>query len=486
MYKSRTKFTLEIYKGLPYITAITDSKKYRHHLEILPFIMIFLKAQGFSQENTAKMIKQWRGGEYKLVLQKVKFFYHSGIQGVISNLIGQLENPLSIDDIKNMFAKINQKILLDKCHLNRDEAPSNIMWLVSDKCLAQCIYCYHGTDVQKKLNTKNKEYLSKEIIVKRIHELHELGCLDVTFTGGDPFCRNDMIDILEEVIPLKWPSLTVVTKCPLSQEQLKRIQGIGSIIWSLDSLDDPCLERITGIRSHATKMLTSIKKAIELGILVKINVTATLLNMEEIPSLIEELVKVGVSSICVKNYILPKDTTFAERLAISQEYQALLNSKICELKKAHASEAEIVYERVTQEQHEQALRYAYAESLKRNKPVSFTCKSGFSQMTIGVDGSVLLCEQEADPIFGNVANQSIQEIWETNYVQTVINNSMQRELCADECQSCCYFSLCGYRTNCYSRCMTHKGALFGSPEPTECSLRRIATQNQQMSQGMVT
>lgn len=476
MYQSKTKLILEIFKGLPTITAITGPKRYRHHLEILPFMMIFLKTQGFSQEEIAKIIKQWRGGEYKSILQKVKHFHCSGAHGMINHLIEQPDISLSTEAIKQMLAKIDKAALLDKCRVNRDDSPSNVMWLVSDKCLAKCIYCYHGTDIPERLNSKNKKYLPKEIIVRRIHELHELGCLDVTFTGGDPFCRDDMIDILEELIPLKWPSLSVVTKCPLSKEQLKRIQKIGSIIWSLDSLDDSCLERITRIPLLATQMLSSIKEAIKLAIPVKINVTATLLNIKNIPLLVEELIKIGVSSVCVKNYILPKKTVTAEQLAIPQKHQTLLNNKISELKKAYVSEAEIVYERVTQEQHEQALQYAYLESLRRKKPVSFTCKSGYTQMTIGVDGVVLLCEQEPEPIFGTVATQSIQEVWETNYIESIFNDSKKRNMCADECRSCSYFDLCGYRTNCYSRCLTHKGALFGSPEPAQCSLRRIVSQ----------
>jgi radical SAM protein with 4Fe4S-binding SPASM domain len=474
MHDSQTQLQLEISDGLPCVTAVTGSRRYRHHVELLTFVMFFLETQGFSPAEVAEIIVQWRGGDGASVLRRATRFRRAN-RGLLSHFTTQARTPPSVDEIRRMFAAVDKGAMRNPYRIDRDDAPSHVMWLVSDQCQCRCIYCYHGPDIPQRLRSVNKSHLPREKILARIQELHELGCLDITFTGGDPFCRPDMIDILEEAIPWRWPCLTVVTKYPLAREHLHRIRGIGSLIWSLDSLDDACLERLTGARRLATRMLASIQAAVELGISVKINVTATAWNVEGIPALVEELVRLGVGEIVVKNYILPKGTCVTP-LSVSPELQSRLHARMAELRDAHAAQAEIGYEHVTQEQHEQALAKAYAEARRRNQPVLFACKSGYSHMTIGLDGVVLLCEQEPEPSFGTVATQSIREIWETNYIEGILRASGRREQCAEECRSCPCFDLCGYRTSCYSRTLTHKGALFGAAEPAPCSLRRVVEQ----------
>ena len=60
MIPSKTKLVPEICDGLPCITAVTDSRRYRHHLEFPHFLMLFLASQGWSQEETAETVAPQR------------------------------------------------------------------------------------------------------------------------------------------------------------------------------------------------------------------------------------------------------------------------------------------------------------------------------------------------------------------------------------------------------------------------------------------
>jgi len=236
------------------------------------------------------------------------------------------------------------------------------------------------------------------------------------------------------------------------------------------------VERLTGVRGLATKILSSIGEATQLAIPVKVNVTATQWNADDIPRLVEELAQRGVQEIATKNYI-PAVGTPVEVLSLSPEQHEHLGRELGRLSAAYASRTQIVYEHISPEQHDRALLGAYLESLKRNGPVTVACKSGYSEMTIALDGSVLLCEQMPEPVFGRLATQSVQAVWETCYIDQVRNSSNQRRLCAEECQSCSVFDQCGYRTSCYARTRIYKQAIYGAAESSECSFRRVVRQH---------
>jgi len=65
-------------------------------------------------------------------------------------------------------------------------------WELTCRCNLKCVMCY--TDP---FNTPEKirQELSYEEILRILDEIHEEGCLELTFTGGEPFARRDFLDI---------------------------------------------------------------------------------------------------------------------------------------------------------------------------------------------------------------------------------------------------------------------------------------------------
>jgi len=70
--------------------------------------------------------------------------------------------------------------------------PLNGQWELTCRCNLKCVMCY--TDP---FNTPEqiRQELSYEEIVRILDEIHEEGCLELTFTGGEPFARRDFLDI---------------------------------------------------------------------------------------------------------------------------------------------------------------------------------------------------------------------------------------------------------------------------------------------------
>ena len=63
-------------------------------------------------------------------------------------------------------------------------------WSLTKICNLNCIHCYNP-------QTKTKE-LQKENIFDLISEIKKLGALKIRITGGEPFIKNDLFDILKE------------------------------------------------------------------------------------------------------------------------------------------------------------------------------------------------------------------------------------------------------------------------------------------------
>ncbi len=70
--------------------------------------------------------------------------------------------------------------------------PFGGQWELTCRCNLKCVMCY--TDP---FNTPEriKQELRTEEVIRILDELQEAGCLELTFTGGEPFARPDFLDI---------------------------------------------------------------------------------------------------------------------------------------------------------------------------------------------------------------------------------------------------------------------------------------------------
>ncbi|MDA2925089.1 radical SAM protein, partial [Acidobacteria bacterium AH-259-L09] len=70
--------------------------------------------------------------------------------------------------------------------------PLTGQWELTCRCNLKCVMCY--TDP---FNTPERirQELSYQEILLILDEIHQEGCLELTFTGGEPFARRDFLDI---------------------------------------------------------------------------------------------------------------------------------------------------------------------------------------------------------------------------------------------------------------------------------------------------
>ncbi len=170
----------------------------------------------------------------------------------------------------------------DKC--NREI--KHIRFSVTSKCNFNCIYCD-----QEGFIPKTSE-LTIEDITKLSKILAEvLSVTRIKFTGGEPLCREEIVEIIKKVSDLGlYKDISLTTNGYLLYEKAEELYnaGLNRINVSLGSLKPEVYEKIYGIDA-LDKVLEGLKKVKEVGFeIIKLNfVLLKGINETELDDMIE-------------------------------------------------------------------------------------------------------------------------------------------------------------------------------------------------------
>ncbi|MCY3410454.1 MAG: radical SAM protein [Candidatus Heimdallarchaeota archaeon] len=80
--------------------------------------------------------------------------------------------------------------------INQSPIPYDVKIKLTFRCNAECYYCLHGLRTRTSPHTIKKLELSTFEWKQIISELYELGTRVITFSGGEPTIRSDLIDLV--------------------------------------------------------------------------------------------------------------------------------------------------------------------------------------------------------------------------------------------------------------------------------------------------
>ncbi|MBU1864150.1 MAG: radical SAM protein [Candidatus Omnitrophica bacterium] len=91
---------------------------------------------------------------------------------------------MKIQSYEKFWKRMNDKATIKKF-------PLRAVFELTYRCNFNCGHCYLPSNFRK----RRKELTTDEVCVV-LKSLRDIGCLYIGFTGGDPFMRNDFVDIL--------------------------------------------------------------------------------------------------------------------------------------------------------------------------------------------------------------------------------------------------------------------------------------------------
>jgi radical SAM protein with 4Fe4S-binding SPASM domain len=317
--------------------------------------------------------------------------------------------------------------------------PFQVTLEVTMKCNLRCIHCYNYPQPDQTL-------LRVDEIRRILTELAGAGCLYLTLTGGEIFCRPDIFDILEEAKKRKF-ALTLLTNGSMINrevaDRLKEIQPWLTEI-SLYSTRPEIHDGITGVPGSFEKTRKAIDLLLERQMRLRLKTVIMRQNFHEYKDIMRHHQALGVAFV-LDPMITPKMDGSAGPLQhrISEDQLATL-----------LTDDEIGPEMI------QFGTRRYDESIQLRQTTTM-CTAGILMCHIDPYGNVVPCVQFYQ-VAGNLREKSFSEIWNHSPRLQKLRETVMKDI--RECKDC---ELLGYCYRCPGLAMMEDGDAFG-PSKNAC------------------
>lgn len=375
------------------------------------------------------------------------YFEKLGYIGNVDSFIKKYKNILTHNNTGIILDMRKIKGIQDK-DMNdidyRASYPLHIQWIATFKCSHNCIYC----GVNKKSPIDNELRIPFEKIKHSLEEAVKEGTRLFSIHGGDSlFEYGDDIYVLIKDLVTNNCDVIISTKSLFSEEKAKLLQktGLQYVQLSIDTNDSIVEKGIYGKWGYYSNFLLSVERLASVGIKVSINVVITRLNRSNIIDLIKELLKLeNVYSIVLSWY--EKTVNNTSDLELNAEEKEELKSELDVVCKSENLKGKVTYGLVPD------------DISIHEKPV---CANGRYKFMIFPDGSCGVCDFIDDARYksGNVCQQSIKVIWNSNEYQDLVY--IRHNDSDNKCKSCKYYFECIKRGRCFNKMLIKNNGEYG-------------------------
>ena len=327
-------------------------------------------------------------------------------------LIGRDEIELDLDEILDVIFTVARGEMpgsrIDRLSIHKYAkhmtAPHRMDLMVSAmtnelglwKCNQKCTFCYASG--QKLSSAKELSTSEWKCIIDKLWESR---VPMVTFTGGEPTQREDLVELVDHAKKfVTRVNTNGVLVTPELAEKLKRA-GLDSMQFTLYSFDPEIHNSLVGA-SKFSDTVEGIKNAVEAGLDVSVNTPLCKKN-SDYRSTLEFVRSLGVRFVTASGLILTgnADINHAEYdLTQKQLTDLIIEAKgYCDV---HCMEIDFTSPGL--------IRKQTLESIGMNVPMCGAC---LSNMAIAPDGTVVPCQSwlGADASLGNILTDDFKNIW---------------------------------------------------------------------------
>lgn len=180
----------------------------------------------------------------------------------------------------------------------RNQILYSVLFEMTYRCPERCVHCYlEPALLSEKYSEDSAKELTTEEIKGILDQLSELNVMEVTFTGGEPFARKDMFDILEYAHGKGFAIQIFSNGILLDEAGIERLSGMriqcfhSSIYSNIPEKHD----RITGVKGSFEKTVYALRELSGRSIYVNFKFVLMEANKEDFPGVIELSRSIGAS-----------------------------------------------------------------------------------------------------------------------------------------------------------------------------------------------
>ena len=347
---------------------------------------------------------------------------------------------------ENIVSQVNEEVSI------HDNPLINVMFELTYRCQERCRHCYCVTD------HPSREELSTADIIRTLDELRDMNVQGVIFTGGDPFARKDIFEILEHAHKNRFLISIFTNGTALSDSDILHLKElhIKDIHFSIYSNSPEKHDYITRREGSFYKTVNVIKKCVLVGIQVNIKTPILNISLEELEGILNMAEDLG-TTIQVAPSIMPKNdgdmSPTQYRLNNVDEY-----ARVFSLLDDHIK-----------------IPNDYDEDPKSGSlcQQNRICSAGMSSLSINPYGDVYPCNALLIKC-GNIISTSINEIWSNSETLKQVREFDFTMI--DGCANCKHMKYCNL---CPGEALIEKGSpLTKYSEACDIAQARHKTSNQ--------
>jgi len=305
------------------------------------------------------------------------------------------------------------------------------LWIYTTlSCNLRCKHCLvnAGKELKDELNTKEIKRLVDEAI--------ELGVKRFYITGGEPFIKDDIFELIGYILKEKGKELIIQTNGTLlDDKKISALKELKNPKFTIQiSLEGPNAEIHDSLRGKGSfdKAVEGIRKLVDIGIIPVIATAISKFNEDYITETSRFASGLGVKAHHILwMYTRGRGASNVDELFVPSEKISQIMQDLREIYK----EGEIIID--NEESFKARLK------AKRGRKIDL-CNNCYEKICVNSDGHVYPCASfNGDKRFdaGSVREQSLKEIWlNSNVMREFRDNSVQKKT---GCNTCYLKFLCG-------------------------------------------
>lgn len=222
------------------------------------------------------------------------------IARIVTRDFGKAENE-AVDDVSGFLAAMTKRGMISWREGTAGDIPDwgppeTVFWDVTARCNLRCAHCYYNE------KTPRQGELSLDEIKRVIEELAAYGVSNIVFSGGEPFLRKDVLEIIRHAAGSAFSDVSIATNGMLINRQAAtNLKQAGvSVQVSIDGDTASLHDAIRGVKGAFKGALRGIRLLQKENVPVSICTVATKSNVERIPAIIALMRDLHVSGYRVQ------------------------------------------------------------------------------------------------------------------------------------------------------------------------------------------
>lgn len=293
------------------------------------------------------------------------------------------------------------------------------------QCNAKCKHCIVDAYAKK------ENEMSTDRILRLIEELHDEGCEDITFTGGEALLRKELPLFLQKAKSLNMRPVLMTNGLLLHDSVIKMLKlfdvTLGISLDGASSETHDNLRGVPGLFKHIVETIPKLKKA---GLYVAIPTTVMNSNFDELDKIRDLLIKLKVDVWQIQ-VVKPCERLNDNEILSEKQYYELAQ-KIVGYRKKYGKKIEIM-ESDCIGYNSSMVSGLYLQEWRG-------CECGIYSVSIESDGKVKGCPN-MNVYEGSVFETPFKEIWQ-NHSSFAYNRRPNIETLTGYCTECKHKYVC--------------------------------------------